>query len=72
MCIHIIQGADVVIALNTHVIIFINIIQGADVVIALTHMRWPNDRRVIEEVEEIDIILGGHDHDYVVEQVNIR
>lgn len=44
--------------------------QGVDLVIALTHMRWPNDRRLAESVEEIDLILGGHDHDYNVEMVN--
>lgn len=44
--------------------------QGAHVVIALTHMRWPNDRRLAECVEEIDLILGGHDHDYGLEEVN--
>ena len=32
-------------------------------------MRWPNDRRLAENVEEIDLILGGHDHDYNVEKV---
>ncbi len=32
-------------------------------------MRWPNDRRLAENVDEIDLILGGHDHDYNVEQV---
>lgn len=36
--------------------------QGCDVVIALTHMRTPNDIRLAEEVDEIDLILGGHDH----------
>ncbi|ESO83037.1 hypothetical protein LOTGIDRAFT_169666 [Lottia gigantea] len=44
--------------------------QGADIVIALTHMRWPNDIRLAEEVEDLDIILGGHDHDYCVEMIN--
>ncbi|OWF35212.1 Trifunctional nucleotide phosphoesterase protein YfkN [Mizuhopecten yessoensis] len=44
--------------------------EGADFVIAMTHMRWPNDRRLAEECDEIDIILGGHDHDYNVEMVN--
>ncbi|KAL3859708.1 hypothetical protein ACJMK2_009913 [Sinanodonta woodiana] len=43
---------------------------GAELVIALTHMRWPNDRRLAESVAEIDIILAGHDHDYNVELVN--
>ncbi|XP_077862649.1 uncharacterized protein LOC144344643, partial [Saccoglossus kowalevskii] len=44
--------------------------QGADYVIALTHMRWPNDIRLAENVREIDLILGGHDHDYDVRKVN--
>ncbi|XP_076449119.1 mannosylglucosyl-3-phosphoglycerate phosphatase-like [Babylonia areolata] len=46
--------------------------QGADIVIALTHMRWPNDEKLAECVPEIDLILGGHDHDYDVKQVNGR
>jgi 5'-nucleotidase len=25
-------------------------------------MRTPNDLRLAKEVEEIDLILGGHDH----------
>ncbi|KAF7256500.1 hypothetical protein EG68_06310 [Paragonimus skrjabini miyazakii] len=32
------------------------------VIIALTHMRWANDLRLAREVPEIDLILGGHDH----------
>ena len=46
--------------------------QGVDYVIALTHMRWPNDTRLAEDVEEIDLILGGHDHDFGCRQVNGR
>ena len=45
------------------------VLQGADYVIALTHMRTPNDTRLAENVKEIDLILGGHDHDYVITQV---
>lgn len=30
--------------------------------IALTHMRIPNDLNLANEVDEIDLILGGHDH----------
>lgn len=37
-----------------------------DYVIALTHMRFPNDCRLAENVDEIDLILGGHDHVYDV------
>lgn len=33
-------------------------------IIALTHMRWNNDVRLQRQVPEIDLILGGHDHDY--------
>ncbi|EKX34505.1 hypothetical protein GUITHDRAFT_61689, partial [Guillardia theta CCMP2712] len=43
--------------------------EGADVVIALTHMRRPNDRRLAAEVPELDLILGGHDHEVVREEV---
>ncbi|EGR28575.1 ser thr protein phosphatase family protein, putative [Ichthyophthirius multifiliis] len=31
-------------------------------IIALTHMRIPNDNILAENVPEIDLILGGHDH----------
>jgi 2',3'-cyclic-nucleotide 2'-phosphodiesterase (5'-nucleotidase family) len=38
---------------------------GADLVVALTHMREPNDIKLAENVgDQIDIILGGHDHYY--------
>lgn len=38
---------------------------GADVIIALTHMREPNDNKLAENVgDQIDFILGGHDHYY--------
>lgn len=33
-------------------------------------MRTPNDIRLAENVEEIDLILGGHDHVY--EEVKVR
>ncbi|XP_023711596.1 mannosylglucosyl-3-phosphoglycerate phosphatase isoform X2 [Cryptotermes secundus] len=44
--------------------------EGCDYVIALTHMRNPNDVKLAENVDEIDLILGGHDHLYEVKQVN--
>lgn len=37
--------------------------QGADVIVALTHLHMPEDRKLAEEVPEIDVILGGHDHE---------
>ncbi|CAC5409126.1 E3.1.3.5 [Mytilus coruscus] len=45
--------------------------QGVDMIIALTHMRTPNDRRLAENIDDIDLILGGHDHDYSLEVVNV-
>ncbi|TGZ63278.1 hypothetical protein CRM22_006999 [Opisthorchis felineus] len=39
------------------------------VIIALTHMRWPNDLRLAKEVPEIDLVLGGHDHNAGIETV---
>lgn len=44
--------------------------QGADMVIALTHMEMRNDRLLAQEVPEIDLILGGHDHAPMHEVVN--
>ncbi|KAG7160320.1 Trifunctional nucleotide phosphoesterase protein YfkN-like [Homarus americanus] len=44
--------------------------QGCDYVIALTHMRTPNDIRLAENVDEIDLILGGHDHVYEILKIN--
>ena len=36
---------------------------GADFVVALTHLPFSEDRRLLREVEDVDIVLGGHDHD---------
>lgn len=33
-------------------------------------MRTPNDCRLAENVDEIDLILGGHDHIYEIKKVN--
>jgi len=33
-------------------------------------MRNPNDMKLAENVDEIDLILGGHDHIYEVQQVS--
>ncbi|KAG9946451.1 Metallo-dependent phosphatase, partial [Aureobasidium melanogenum] len=38
--------------------------QGAEMIIALCHQREVHDKRLAEEVPEIDIILSGHDHHY--------
>jgi len=42
--------------------------QGAECIIALTHMREPNDLRLLDEAPEIDLILGGHDHHYATKE----
>ena len=42
---------------------------GCQVVIALTHMRMPNDRKSAT-IPGVDLILGGHDHDYFAKAVN--
>jgi len=41
---------------------------GAELIIALTHCREPNDLKLLEAVPEIDLVLGGHDHHYVVKR----
>jgi 5'-nucleotidase len=44
--------------------------QGAEVIVALTHMRMPNDVALAKNTTGIDIILGGHDHEFYHEFVN--
>lgn len=44
--------------------------QGAEMLIALTHMEMRNDRVLAEQVPELDLILGGHDHEFMQEVVN--
>lgn len=43
--------------------------ERCDVVIALTHMLERNDHRLAAEAPEIDLILGGHDHEYLTKTV---
>ena len=45
--------------------------KNCEIVIALTHMRSPNDIRLAENVAEIDLILGGHDHIYEKKKVSM-
>ena len=37
--------------------------QGAEYIVALTHLSIAEDRELAAKVKEIDMILGGHDHD---------
>uniref|UniRef100_A0A8C7H439 Calcineurin-like phosphoesterase domain-containing protein n=1 Tax=Oncorhynchus kisutch TaxID=8019 RepID=A0A8C7H439_ONCKI len=44
--------------------------KGADLGIALTHMRWRNGIRLASKSKGVDLILGGHDHECRVLEVN--
>ena len=39
--------------------------------IALTHMRVPNDMKLAREVQELDLVLGGHDHHYEMREASV-
>ena len=43
--------------------------QKVDLIIALTHLRIKDDRRLAELYPDIDFIVGGHDHEPMVEVV---
>jgi 2',3'-cyclic-nucleotide 2'-phosphodiesterase (5'-nucleotidase family) len=43
----------------------------ADIVIVLSHLGLPMDRRLAEEIEGIDLILGGHTHHLLEEPLVI-
>ena len=43
--------------------------QQVDLIIALTHLRMTDDRRLAELNPDIDFIVGGHDHEPMVEVV---
>ena len=43
--------------------------EGCDVIVCLSHLGWQinneyNDERLVRETSGIDLILGGHSHDY--------
>ncbi|XP_067851404.1 trifunctional nucleotide phosphoesterase protein YfkN-like isoform X1 [Heptranchias perlo] len=44
--------------------------KGAELLIALTHMKWSNDIRLARNTDGLDLILGGHDHDYGTKVIN--
>jgi 5'-nucleotidase len=44
--------------------------EGARVVIAVTHQDMPDDVKLMQQVSGIDLIIGGHDHLYMEQQVN--
>lgn len=46
--------------------------EGVDVIIALTHLTIEEDKELLAKVPEIDIILGGHEHDPITTFVGGR
>ncbi|CAB3377336.1 Hypothetical predicted protein [Cloeon dipterum] len=78
------EWLDTLASINTDEVTFIDFVEagtklaqqlkqeGCEYVIALTHMRTPNDILLMEGVSEIDLFLGGHDHDYDVQMVDGR
>lgn len=45
---------------------------GAQVVIALTHQFVHDDQRLLEAVPDIDLVIGGHEHDPLTARVGNR
>ncbi len=43
--------------------------QGVDLIIALTHLSLAEDEELARQVEGIDLILGGHDHDNMLRTI---
>jgi 2',3'-cyclic-nucleotide 2'-phosphodiesterase (5'-nucleotidase family) len=44
--------------------------QGADVIIAITHEDMSQDVDLVKEVDGIDLVIGGHDHLFMQDQVD--
>lgn len=45
---------------------------GAERIIALTHLRVDDDERLLRAVPEIDLVIGGHEHDPLTRTVGGR
>ena len=46
--------------------------QGCDYIVAVTHMRMSHDAKFAEQIPGVDIVLGGHDHDYHVQECLLK
>ena len=46
--------------------------EGAEIIVALTHIGYKVDRRLAKQVKGIDLIFGGHSHDYVKKMGHIN
>lgn len=45
---------------------------GAQLIVALTHQTVADDVRLLQEVPEIDLVIGGHEHDVMRKEVGGR
>ncbi|UCF73130.1 MAG: 5'-nucleotidase C-terminal domain-containing protein [Deltaproteobacteria bacterium] len=45
--------------------------RGAEIVVALTHLGYQRDYEIVEAVPEIDVIFGGHSHEYLPNPVRV-
>lgn len=61
---------DYITSAKKYVKLFKEEMTGIDFLIALTHMRNPRDIKLAQEVPELDLVLGGHDHNTVNFQPN--
>lgn len=43
--------------------------RGARVIVAITHQDMPDDVKLVQAVPGIDLVIGGHDHLYMQQQV---
>ncbi|KAL1479920.1 hypothetical protein MTO96_051478 [Rhipicephalus appendiculatus] len=39
--------------------------QGVKIIIALTHIGYPREKQIAEEVDEVDIVVGGHTNTFL-------
>ena len=46
------------------------LLDGVDVFIAVTHQDMGDDVKLLQQVPAIDLVIGGHDHLYMAQQVN--
>ncbi len=45
--------------------------QGADLIVALTHIGFKQDQEIAKAVDGLDIIFGGHSHDYIPQMTRV-
>ncbi|HET8772831.1 MAG TPA: bifunctional UDP-sugar hydrolase/5'-nucleotidase [Thermoanaerobaculia bacterium] len=46
------------------------LLDGVDVFIAVTHQDMNDDVKLLQQVPAIDLVIGGHDHLYMMQRVN--